>query len=751
MTGNWVFKSGEWKEWIHGQTQSMFCHGIPGAGKTILASHVIEELLRMCRAENRRTTCVFYYCYNGRNQDEMLPFLRWLVSQLLRKIDEISPAACAAHAENIKPNRSLLLDILNTTLESFDRVYVAVDALDESQSRHHLLDVLEVLGTDLRFKKIRLFAMTREYQDIQSRMCRFSTPLSMSNKYVEADIATYVTARIDAGPEFASWPSKLRIEVATTLSCKARGMFRWAVCQLDIIRRLKNEGKIRESLRSLPRTLDKTYERLFASIPEEDQDFLRHTLHLLCFHNFIWPGSSRLSAQLVIDSYVVIDKERNGPNSGEYFYSIDTVKDICGCLISVIDNGTFDTKTDGQMYMFPSVQFAHYTVREFLESDRCPSTSLLKINHTSCYGIFLHALMSYVIGNKYSETKDVWELQEAPLDLRPNRISCLQSYSIGTSVRALQFHDHLVKPELAYRFLDPSGKHYFAFHRVLSEFSIETRRPSNHQINGFNRRKSFWHISWTTSTEVSCNAAILGNLLMLVCHTLARTFIQTIDLKDVLQEVLSGLVDTTHNGSRKFKCKLVELLAGVQRLDQETLSFFEEEVPGLVSYRDILPHWIPGHKDSCGGVNSCFSCILPELIELGANPDPKGFQAAPLQIATYLRDFTGVKTLLESGADPNQTGDKTGINCESENPRFHAQLQGFNPLHIITNVRLRGRASQLADPEVVLSRSDRVGAFEAKEEEIKRLLLEYGASVSSTEDNSRMTEDSTTEVVDAAE
>ncbi|KAM3078060.1 hypothetical protein ACMFMG_002638 [Clarireedia jacksonii] len=162
-TGDWVFRTREWNSWVNGRTQSLWYHGTPGAGKTILASHVIKELIQKCEVKDERSTCLFYYCYSGHGQDESLPFLQWVVSQLLRQIDKIPLAAYKAHARNVKPNRSLLLEIFTALLESFDLVYVAVDAIDESQARHNLLDVLEVLGTDSRFKKLQLFVTSREY------------------------------------------------------------------------------------------------------------------------------------------------------------------------------------------------------------------------------------------------------------------------------------------------------------------------------------------------------------------------------------------------------------------------------------------------------------------------------------------------------------------------------------------------------------------------------------------------------------
>ncbi|KAF1363100.1 hypothetical protein EJ07DRAFT_54123, partial [Lizonia empirigonia] len=44
-TGLWFLDSSEFTEWIHGASQTLFCPGIPGAGKTMMAAIVVDHLL----------------------------------------------------------------------------------------------------------------------------------------------------------------------------------------------------------------------------------------------------------------------------------------------------------------------------------------------------------------------------------------------------------------------------------------------------------------------------------------------------------------------------------------------------------------------------------------------------------------------------------------------------------------------------------------------------------------------------------
>jgi hypothetical protein len=43
-TGQWLLDSEEFQTWLKTEKQTLFCPGIPGAGKTIITSIVIDDL-----------------------------------------------------------------------------------------------------------------------------------------------------------------------------------------------------------------------------------------------------------------------------------------------------------------------------------------------------------------------------------------------------------------------------------------------------------------------------------------------------------------------------------------------------------------------------------------------------------------------------------------------------------------------------------------------------------------------------------
>jgi hypothetical protein len=98
-------------------------------------------------------------------------------------------------------------------------------------------------------------------------------------------------------------------------------------------------------------------------------------------------------------------------------------------------------------------------------------------------------------------------------------------------------------------------------------------------------------------------------------------------------------------------------------------------------------------------------------LELGADPNMIGYQVTPLQIAVVSWDFEGVSTLLNAGADPNDTGNSDGIVWEMGTlmSRFN-HLHNASPLYICRNFECT-----------------RKRAIEKDLKKIEATLLQYGA------------------------
>jgi ankyrin repeat protein len=140
--------------------------------------------------------------------------------------------------------------------------------------------------------------------------------------------------------------------------------FRWTFCQLEVLRHCLPPS-IRGILDELPETLDETYERVLKNINKANQ---KHAIRLLhCLTVAIRPlRVEELAEVLAVD----FDAAQQGgipklnPN-WRWANHHQAVLSTCSSLIAIVDDD------DGSQV----VQFSHFSVKEYLTSDRLANAS----------------------------------------------------------------------------------------------------------------------------------------------------------------------------------------------------------------------------------------------------------------------------------------------------------------------------------------------------------------------------------------
>ncbi|TXB99360.1 hypothetical protein FocTR4_00012624 [Fusarium oxysporum f. sp. cubense] len=140
LTTEWVTNSSQWKAWLSltSETRLIWIHGLPGSGKTVLASYVIEELEMLCKPANG-SVCSYYYCHYSHNQDETVPFLSWIIGHRWHaRFDEIEEvlaamaqgmfrwAECQIQAIERLRDQSKLQQLLSNLPKDLSETYVRI-------------------------------------------------------------------------------------------------------------------------------------------------------------------------------------------------------------------------------------------------------------------------------------------------------------------------------------------------------------------------------------------------------------------------------------------------------------------------------------------------------------------------------------------------------------------------------------------------------------------------------------------------
>ncbi|KAK3370926.1 hypothetical protein B0T24DRAFT_627387 [Lasiosphaeria ovina] len=665
-TGDWVLRSDDWKAWISGPKRALWIHGIPGAGKTILASHLIENIKTRCNdgdAAASRNAYVYYYCYFGHNTDEALPFLKWMICQLGRVADTVPASLYNLYKRSEGPSLTDLLYVLEEMVKAFDCVYIILDAIDESMPRTDLLKVLRDLITDPRFSKTRVLATSREYLDIEESMKGISTPISMRNPLLDEDIRLFVQAQLKMHPKLRLWPASVRDEALEALSAKAKGMFRWVVCQIDILQRLKGDkAAILKALACLPRTLDETYERIFLQIPHESRLVVHHALKWIYAHKELRPDN--IPASNLIQG---IQRSTAGLDSSgyDYDYNVDLLRELCGCLISLSPQERGDE--DANFQPTTAVSFAHYTVLEFLDSTRIRigPASFFAIDKESVKIEFAKMVMLEAL---HTEPHDIWDTEEIFYGNEKITDAVEESfnlYSIVSSIVAVRYWGHTLSTdttscELAFALFDATNQHFEHLVHAAACIEDSTQVFSDELLDDF---RQFWALSWSQKPTHDAVRTLINLLFTDESSELGRKYIQSIRAGSWLQSSVNLVIwhqlSEEDTDRYEFEGTIVELFALLIYRWPEALKLFLELAIGYFDPSKVLLHSVGWHchyeSFDCKGF-----CILARQLQLGADPDGPGYRICPLQIAARAWDLEGVRLLLEAGANPNHTGDQMG-------------------------------------------------------------------------------------------
>ncbi|KAK4156157.1 hypothetical protein C8A00DRAFT_41316 [Chaetomidium leptoderma] len=683
-TGEWLFRSPAWGSWLEEKTRCLWVHGIPGAGKTIFASHLIETVREHCEDRGSKYACVYYYCYFGHSQDETAPFLRWILLELCRRLGRVPLAVHELYRRGGKPTSRTLLAALENLVQAFDRVFIFVDAVDESLDRENLLRVLEDLAGHARFNNVRLLATSREYIDIEDTMKGVSTPISMRNPLLDEDIALYIRSKLDTHPRLKRWPRPVREEVLKALSTEANGMFRWVVCQIDALQRLKPESSIiATALNNLPKTLDETYERVFLRIPEDARLFVQHALHWLCTHRLIHqaiPGVqspatcdfSRIDVPrgIAIPCEVLFGAVQQSLAKEElcdpmfldgYVLDEELLRELCGCLVTLT---SYPIRSFGRtVEEMPVVSFAHYTVLEFLESRRIRGGPAAPFALDRDRVFVEHAIVLFLGA---AASADRWSL-ELPQKPGSDVYSDFDRYCAQSSALLLHWHVGALTSSGTTTWIAPlvellqvRAPYLGSYFWYPPESFARLENPISPAIAAFRRVYKLRTLSPPPEPHLETLVRMLqvneqGGLARAFLANLCRAsndFAIQLDLE--FQPGVFFRRPSESSEQRGAEAHLSEILS----FRGSVLEFYAH-LPGgtwaqpCQGLYDIL-EFAAGHFDPSkiiGASSPCWGCLLlKRLLHLGAQST----------IAATLSDLAGVKLLLEAGIDPNDIGDLRG-------------------------------------------------------------------------------------------
>ncbi|KAJ9136729.1 hypothetical protein NKR23_g9596 [Pleurostoma richardsiae] len=648
-SSTWVQKEEHWIQWRARRSPGsrlLWIHGIPGAGKTVLASYLVDELENYCRKQDGVELC-FYYCFHERNHDETLPFLRFLLKRLCASRDNFPHNLLEKFRKAEQPtSRTDLLEALRSILRHVSAVFVTIDAVDESQPRGELLETLRELGTAPHFGKVWLLVTSREEPDIERILSGAAAEIPMSNhpehrEAIRRHIQQFLRAH-------THWSSKLRHTVEDQLSLASKGMFRLAVCQLETLRNLTREEDIWKALGDIPEDLYKAYEKILANI--SDRAFAQGALSLLCYNAAEIP-----TAEVLVDAVGHWDLVNSRGN-------IARLTAACGCLVtlsSLRENPSRLIRVKRQGSRNETADLSHKTVREYLcgPEIKLGPAKYFAVDEAKTNRTLLRTIFRGLLSIPALDSKDVvTDFHEYCL------VMCDRVLSLGTD--SLGSREDIMRDEqlvtIVLDCLNPTLPHFWAILRSSARRELsQWYRLSAAYGNKFKYRIS------------NGKAGVLHNLLHLDWIRLAERQAQELQAANLLTSVLSSKFKMKDSGGEADTVLGVavrlrkEAFLHLRVISQEVDSSVLRHEPGIL----FKAMGVPFQGRDLGRITAQ---IIEWLLLRGADANPKGYKITPLQAATYHADYEWVRTLIYAGARPHAVGDPDGRPVPDRRPNGDA-------------------------------------------------------------------------------
>ena len=227
-TNEWFLQGHDFATWLKGPKALLMVYGIPGSGKTIIASSVIAEI-EDTLLDSKSILLYYYFDFDDRQKQTISGCVSSLLLQLAMVTDSFEKLwllyqACD-HGQR-QPSARETTEALQTTIGTVPRVYLILDALDECSELDMLLEfMIEIYESwDLDLK---VLATCRKERNIDEALETLNPiTVNLHGELITQDINVYVEKRLNTNARLKKWclDAQIKSELKQTLVEKADGM-----------------------------------------------------------------------------------------------------------------------------------------------------------------------------------------------------------------------------------------------------------------------------------------------------------------------------------------------------------------------------------------------------------------------------------------------------------------------------------------------------------------------------------------------
>ncbi|RDW65591.1 hypothetical protein BP5796_10283 [Coleophoma crateriformis] len=396
-TGKWIFDTANFQKWKL-QGGVLWICGIPGAGKTIISSTVINSI----QGDSRFIMAYYFFDFNNDEKQTLRGLLLSLLEQLSKARTQISASLKSLYAEYQSGQRAsdtaslkeTILSVLNEHVnEGSKHIFLMIDALDECKEDDIVLKFIKRLQNTYSY--LHIYIASRPKQEIKLHMEGLQASTVILNDVNGVDIEMYVSEQLESRALLRHTPQEIKDRIHRTLIEKASGMFRWVTCQFDTLEKCQSRKDFIHALENLPPTLDETYRRALEGIEDH---FKNHALRI-----FQWLVFSKRPLTLLEAAEIIAIG--SSPNSG---FDIDSRLINPRSILKYLGNLVTVQSWRG----VEQLRLAHFSVQEYFLSDRIDEN--WNFERSNCHQDIASTSLNYLISLRDLDcTDDIGEIEAA--------------------------------------------------------------------------------------------------------------------------------------------------------------------------------------------------------------------------------------------------------------------------------------------------------------------------------------------------
>ncbi|KAK1701441.1 hypothetical protein BDP55DRAFT_517253, partial [Colletotrichum godetiae] len=358
-TTSWLLESREF-EWISNKGQTLLCRGMPGAGKTIMTSVVIDYLIHQFREQPSIGIAYIYCNFKEAEHQTCHDLLSSLTKQLAQSRSPFPQSLEALYNthqrhKTLRSNQETI-DLLQTIASCYERVFIVIDALDECDENARQAFLPEIFRLQQRFQ-VNIFATTRNIPEIIQAV-EFEKSVPIEIRATEGDVLRYVSGRMTRMQSFVRSNLDIQQEIRDSIAKKVNGMFLLARLLIDAWSKKLNPKELKKAVGIFGSTKEDgniysaVYDEAMSRIRSQPSEHIELALNVLS-----WITGAKRPLKVAELQHALAIEEGELELDQDNISPVETIVSVCAGLITV-------SEQSGE------VRLVHQTTQEYFEGKR---------------------------------------------------------------------------------------------------------------------------------------------------------------------------------------------------------------------------------------------------------------------------------------------------------------------------------------------------------------------------------------------